>query len=95
MKYNTPIASGEDNVDPLHNTVEVKEWDKKPPPAHLCTNFIQLLEERGVPRKFFLSLAKKEIDELLLLSKDYDLLMRRCSGSMYLIDSPSIFGDDG
>ena len=82
-------------VDAMYNTVEVMEFDKvNPPHAHLNTGFIQLLEERGVSQEFFLSLARKEIDELNALSVDYDLLTKKYKARRFLSDSPRSLDDD-
>eukprot|EP00804_Cyclotella_cryptica_P011893 CCRYP_004391-RA/>CCRYP_004391-RA protein AED:0.01 eAED:0.01 QI:2070/1/1/1/1/1/5/1265/829 len=100
LKYNTPMTSRDethqfDFNNPVYNTVEVKEWDKKPPPhAHLCQNTIQLLEERGVPKEFFLSLAENEISELKSVAKDYELLTKTYRARKYLRDNQCIFEDD-
>ena len=92
MTKSVAVSLDKDNA--MHNTVDVKEWDKPPPHAHLCQNTVQLLEERGVPKEFFLSLAKKEIDELESLPKDYESLMRKYKARKYLRDSHCIFEDD-
>lgn len=98
VKYHVPLTAmglmSEANDDVLHNTVEVKEFDKEPPPANLSRNIIQTLESRGVPRDYFLSLAKKEISELKTLQKDSDLLMRKYKSRIYLRDSNCLFDDD-
>jgi hypothetical protein len=94
LKYNTPITSGENRLDSLYNEVEIKEWDKKSPSAHINKGFIQLLEARGVPKKFFVTLAQNEIDRLTLVSQDYDLLIKEYSARKYLRDSQGIFDDD-
>lgn len=97
LKYETPMTkSGVVHLgsDAMHDTIDVKEWDKPPPHAHLCQNTVQLLEEREVPKEFFLSLAKKEIDELQSLSTDYEPLMRKYKARKYLRDSHCIFEDD-
>ena len=76
-------------------TVDVMAWDKaKPTPAYLCTGFVALLEQRGVPKDFFMKLAQKEIDELLSISKDYHRLFDRYSARAFLRDSTCIFDDD-
>lgn len=95
LKYNTPITSGGNHIDAMHKTVEIMEWDKiNPPHAHLNTGFIQLLEERGVRQDFFLSLAQKEIDELNVVSTDYNLLTKKYKARRLLTESQSSLDDD-
>ena len=99
LKYDVPmtkrvVVSPIDKDDTLHNTVEIKEWDKPPPHAYLCQNTVQLLEERGVANEYFLSLAKKEIDELKSVREDYELLMTKYKARKYLRDSHCLFEDD-
>ena len=77
LKYQ---ASGISSSE-LHNTVEIKQWDAPPPSSSLCQTSIQMLEERGVPRDFFVSLAQKEIDELKSLRDDPELLLRKYKAS--------------
>jgi len=99
LKYDTPITKyalvsllDEDNS--LHNTVEIKEWDRPPPRAHLCQTTIQLLEERGVAKEYFLLLAEKEINELKTAREDYKLLTMKCNARNFCKDSNSMFDDD-
>ena len=90
LKYQ---ASGISSSE-LHNTVEIKQWDAPPPSSSLCQTSIQMLEERGVPRDFFVSLAQKEIDELKSLRDDPELLLRKYKASKYLKDGPNLIDDD-
>ena len=90
LKYQ---ASGIVN-DELHNTVEINQWDAPPPSASLCQNSIQMLEERGVPRDFFVSLAQKEIDELLCVTTPNFCSGSRYKARKYLTDGPNMIDDD-
>mmetsp|Transcript_4040 Transcript_4040/g.7709 ORF Transcript_4040/g.7709 Transcript_4040/m.7709 type:complete len:340 (-) Transcript_4040:646-1665(-) len=94
-KFAIPPYESDDD-DALYNTVEIKEWDIPPPHhAYLSQNTIQLLEERGVQKEFFLSLAKKEIDELNSARKDYELLMTKYKARKYYHrDTLCLFEDD-
>jgi len=103
LKYDVPMTKKfaippyeSDDDDALYNTVEIKEWDIPPPHhAYLSQNTIQLLEERGVQKEFFLSLAKKEIDELNSARKDYELLMTKYKARKYYHrDTLCLFEDD-
>jgi len=94
MTKQDPASSAVDEDEALHNTVEIKEWDSLRPHGHLCQTTVQLLEERGVPKEFFLTLAKKEVDELKSLRGDYELLMRKYKATKYLKDSNCLFEDD-
>jgi hypothetical protein len=98
LKYHVPITRGVAELsldEDLHNTVEIKEWDKlMPPRACLCQNTIQLLEERGVPKEYFISLAKKEIEELRSLHEDHDLFLMKYRARQYTRDSHFLFEDD-
>jgi hypothetical protein len=78
----------------MQSTVDVMEWDKKSPHAHLNTGFIQLLEQRGAPNEFFLSLAKQEVDELLQVSKTYELLQSRYQARVFSRENQDMFDDD-
>jgi hypothetical protein len=78
----------------MYNIVDIKEWDRPPPPAHLNQSMIQLLEERGVPKAFFLSLAEKEISEVKSLATDRDLLIKKYKATKYLRDTDCMIDDD-
>mmetsp|Transcript_30851 Transcript_30851/g.65187 ORF Transcript_30851/g.65187 Transcript_30851/m.65187 type:complete len:939 (+) Transcript_30851:3010-5826(+) len=98
LKYDVPmtkrVMSSEDGDDVLHNTIDVKEWDKPPPSAHLNQNIIQLLEETGVPKEYFLDLAEKEIGELRSLREDRELLMQTYKARKYLRQSHGLFENE-
>eukprot|EP00581_Thalassiosira_minuscula_P004070 CAMPEP_0183738876 /NCGR_PEP_ID=MMETSP0737-20130205/55664_1 /TAXON_ID=385413 /ORGANISM="Thalassiosira miniscula, Strain CCMP1093" /LENGTH=1209 /DNA_ID=CAMNT_0025973521 /DNA_START=281 /DNA_END=3910 /DNA_ORIENTATION=+ len=98
LKYDVSLSKKfvtiSNDDDTLHNTVEIKEWDKPSPQAHLSVNIIQLLEERGVPKDYFLSLAEREIQELNSIRQHYEQLMIKYKARKYLRDSKSLFEDD-
>ena len=101
LKYEVPFTaqrSGPCNVDSsfnaFHHTVEIKEFDKPSPPACLSRDALQILEDRGVPKEYFLSLARKEIDDLETLRSDSDRLLKRYNARTFLKDSHSVFDDD-
>ena len=94
MTKRVVVPPSDNRDDALHNTIEIKEWDKPPPHAYLCQNTVQLLEERGVAKEYFLSLARKEIDELKSVREDYELLMTKYKARKYLRDSHCLFEDD-
>jgi hypothetical protein len=78
----------------MQNTIDVIEWDKLPFHSYLNRTFIQLLEQRGVPQDYFLSLARKEVDELVKVSKSYDLLLDRYQARASSPENASMFDDD-
>jgi len=101
LKYEVPFTA--DNFDfcdfdssfnMFYHTVEIKTWDTPPPPANLSRDAVQILEDRGVPKKYFLSLARKEIEELEALRSDPIRLLRRYKARTSLKDSHSVFDDD-
>lgn len=47
-----------------------------------------------MPGEFFLALAKQEVDELLSISNDYDLLIKKYKARMDLRDSRCVVQDD-
>lgn len=102
LKYEVPLtASKTDSKDidasfnKFYHTVEIKAWDKPAsPPAHLSRDAVQILEDRGVPKEYFLNLARKEIEELDSLRSDPNRLLRRYKARMFLKDSQSVFDDD-
>ena len=88
----SPILDEKDNA--FYHTIEVKEWDTPPPHAHLSVNTIQLLEERGCPREYFLSLARSAINELSPVRYNYESLMVKYRAQKFLQDTHSLFEDD-
>lgn len=99
MKYDVPITKKVapivvENDDALYHTIEVKEWDRAPPHAHLSVNAIQLLEERGVPRSYFASLARTAVDELRPIRENYESLMVKFRAVKFLRDTDSLLEDD-
>ena len=101
LKYEVPFTA--DNFDScdfdssfnmFYHTVEIKTWDTPPPPANLSRDAVQILEDRGVPKEYFLSLARKEIEELEALRSDPIRLLRRYKARTSLKDSHSVFDDD-
>ena len=102
LKYEVPFTAQESDsstIDPSFNkfyhTVEIKAWDKPAsPPAHLSRDAVQILEDRGVPKEYFLNLAQKEIEELEALRSDPNRLLKRYNARIFLKGSQSVFGDD-
>ena len=102
LKYEVPLTAKEidfSNIDPsfkkFYHTVEIKAWDKPAsPPAYLSRDAVQILEDRGVPKEYFLDLARKEIEELEALRSDPNRLLKRYNARIFLKDSQSVFDDD-
>ena len=102
IKYQVPLTAQEtdpSNIDPSFNkfyhTVEIKAWDKPASsPAHLSRDAVQILEDRGVPKEYFLNLARKEIEELETLRSDPNRLLRRYKARIFPKESESVFDDD-
>jgi hypothetical protein len=80
--------------DPFYNTVDVQEWDDKPPPAMLNRGLIQILEERGVAKEYFCELAKHELESLSKVMTDRDSFHELFNARTYVTDTVNIFDDD-
>ena len=99
-KFTVPLThSGSDDcIDRdfyhFHHTVDVVEWDEKPPPATLNRGLVQILEERGVPKNYFVDLARKEIDKVNAMRVDRVLFEQYFNTKTFLVDSPNMFHDN-
>eukprot|EP00978_Attheya_sp_CCMP212_P026426 scaffold86901_cov53-Attheya_sp.AAC.2 len=80
--------------NPFYSTVDVQEWDDKPPPAMLNRGLIQILEDRGVPKEYFCELAKQELESLSKVMTDRESFHEFFNARTYVTDTVNIFDDD-